>query len=119
MTALNLPTESPIKAGRELVSTILQYFPNESTSGATVDVEPACQHWFDTPTKGLWSWYPFKKLNEFYTLINTLVYAVYKIILLVVEIYKGRSTLTGRGSTQHGRLGPRPQVCQPAVLPQV
>lgn len=47
-----------------------------------IDVEPACQHWFDPPS-GLWGFWPFKKFNDFYTFWITIFYSIYKIAMAV------------------------------------
>ena len=48
-----------------------------------VDVEPACQHWFETPS-GFWGLYLVKKFNSFYTFWNVVFYSFYKIAMAII-----------------------------------
>lgn len=54
-----------------------------SVENFDVDVEPACQHWFNTPN-GFWGLWPAKKFNDFYTFWNTLIYGVYKVAMAII-----------------------------------
>ncbi len=48
-----------------------------------VDVEPACQHWFDTPS-GFWGLYVVRKFNSFYTFWNVVFYSFYTIATAII-----------------------------------
>ncbi len=48
-----------------------------------VDVEPACQHWFNPPS-GFWGIRGIKQFNDFYTFSNTVFYSIYRIAMAII-----------------------------------
>ena len=66
-------TMAMLRCASRMIGTTIETF---------IDVEPACQHWFDTPS-GLWGFWPFKKFNDFYTFSITIFYSIYRIAVAV------------------------------------